>query len=348
MGSSWIPLERISRILQFETALLVLFFAFGSYIFYRLFLNRLSPERHANLRKLFRNLAMHSVVGASFFTLYWVSFNSPIDNQITGFLIPYSSFLSLIWGLIIIVKTSRIVTFEYLFLGNMRAGVPLLLVNILTLILTLILAGLVVTEVFQIRLTSLLATSAVLSIVLGLALQETLGNLFAGVALQFDKPYNIGDWVEIESGGAKWRGQVFEISWRSTLLIGFMDELITIPNRTMAQALVSNWSTLRKPFVRSQVLRFYYGTDVERVRALAIQVASRVEGVVAFPAPVAIITETKESYFEMKLVYFIVNYGDQYFIGDRVLTQLLKRFNEENIPLAGPRLHITPSPGQNT
>ena len=340
MGSSWIPLERISRILQIESALLVLFFFVGSYIFYRLLLKRLSAERHNNLKKLFKNAAMHTLVGVSFFTLYWVSFNSPIDNRVTGLMMHYAGFLSLIWGLIIIVKTSRIVAFEYLFLNSMRTGVPLLLVNILTLILTLVLAGLIITEVFEIRLTSLLATSAVFSIVLGLALQETLGNLFAGVALQIDKPYNIGDWIEVESGSQKWRGQVFEISWRATLLMGFGDELITIPNRTMAQALVSNWSVLRKPFVRSQILRLEYDSDIEKVRRVSSQVASQVEGVSKFPAPLALLMETKESWIEVKLVYFISNYGDQFMIGDRVLTQLLKRYKKENIRLASPRLHI--------
>jgi len=340
MGSSWIPLERISRVLQIETALLVLLFPMGAFLFYRIFLKRLSPERHANLRNLFRNLGLHTIIGASCFTIFWLSSHAPVSNQLILWLVPYSGFFCLIAGISIIVKTSRIVAFEYLFLSSMRTGVPLLLINLLTLLLTLLLSGLVISEVFQIRLTSLLATSAVFSLILGLALQETLGNLFAGVALQFDKPYNIGDWIEVESGSNKWRGQVFEISWRSTLMIGFADELMTIPNRTMAQAHISNWTILRKPFVRSQVLRFPLGTDIEKPRIIAVQVAAQTEGVVPFPAPLTLVMETKESWIEVKLVYFITNYGDQFMITDRVMTALLQRFREENIQLATDQLQL--------
>lgn len=341
MESSWIPLERISRLLQLETAILVLLYPISTYVFYRLFLRRLSSERHQNLGNHFRNLLMHTILGASFYAVYWAALQAPAGGSLVTVLLPYASFLSLVWGLMIVVKSSRIAAYEYLFLNSMRMGVPLLLINILTLILTIVLVALVLTEVFQVRLSSVLATSAVLSIVLGLALQETLGNLFAGVALQFDKPYNIGDWIEVDSGSQRWRGQVFEISWRSTLLLGFADELITIPNRVMAQAHISNWSILKKPFIRSQLLRLRFDADIELARQLALDVARRTEGIVDFPQPMALLIETKESWLELKLIYFITNYGDQFIIGDRLLTRLLSVFREREVHLAPPRLELT-------
>lgn len=66
------------------------------------------------------------------------------------------------------------------------------------------------------------------SLILGLALQDTLGNLFAGVALQLDKPYEIGDWIEISPRAQVWVGQVEEISWRATTMIGLFDELLVL------------------------------------------------------------------------------------------------------------------------
>ena len=115
-------------------------------------------------------------------------------------------------------------------------------------------------EIFNIRLTPILATSAIFSLVLGLALQDTLGNLFAGVALQFDKPYEIGDWIEIQSSGQKWIGQVYEISWRATVLIASTEESITVPNRIVAQAQIANYSTKYRPITRSQLFRLPFGT----------------------------------------------------------------------------------------
>ena len=84
-------------------------------------------------------------------------------------------------------------------------------------------------------------------------MQDTLGNLFAGVALQFDKPYEIGDWIEIHNSGQKWVGQIYEITWRATLLIGFVEEFITVPNRVMGQSEISNF---RRSTTLLFVLRF--------------------------------------------------------------------------------------------
>src|SRR5262249_25507055 len=149
-------------------------------------------------------------------------------------------------------KTCRILLFEYLFLSHMRAGVPLLLVNLFTLLLTLVMGGWLCTAIFDVKLGPLLATSAIFSVVLGLALQDTLGKRFAGVAMQFDKPYEIGDWIEIMLNGQKWVGQVQEISWRATVMVGISDEHISVPNRLMGQTQISNFATTKRPIWRSQ------------------------------------------------------------------------------------------------
>jgi len=124
----------------------------------------------------------------------------------------YLGLATLIAGAIVFVKVCRILLFEYLFIGHMKEGVPLLIVNLFTLVISIGIVGWFATELFGVKLGPLLATSAVFSLILGLALQDTLGNLFAGVALQLDKPYEIGDWIEVNNGGATWVGQVEEIS----------------------------------------------------------------------------------------------------------------------------------------
>ena len=90
----------------------------------------------------------------------------------------------------------------------MRAGVPVLLVNLFSLLLSAVIGFWMMTGIFEFNLAPLLATSAVFSIVLGLALQDTLGNLFAGVALQLDKPYEMGAAIEVTTSSQKWVGQV--------------------------------------------------------------------------------------------------------------------------------------------
>jgi small-conductance mechanosensitive channel len=69
--------------------------------------------------------------------------------------------------------------------------------------------------VFGLSLQGVLATSGIIAIVLGLALQSTLGDLFSGLSLSIEKPYRIGDEIRLEGGAG---GEVIQMNWRSTHL----------------------------------------------------------------------------------------------------------------------------------
>ncbi|MEQ1875685.1 MAG: mechanosensitive ion channel domain-containing protein [Bdellovibrionia bacterium] len=338
--ATWIPLDRVSGIVQLEPALILLLLALGAFFFYRIFLKAVSRERHDNIRNLFFNLSFHFIFGTFFFVSFSLLQMVESPPEAVERAIPYLGLVSLISGAIILVKISRILIFEYLFIGHMKEGVPLLLVNIFSLLLSVTLAAWIASEVFSVRLTPVLATSAVFSVVLGLALQDTLGNLFAGVALQLDKPYEIGDWVEIETGGKKQVGQVLEISWRSTVLLAFTDELITIPNRTMSQAQVSNFSPNGRPIVRSLQFRVNYGSNLELAKQLLVQSTVEVSQILKLPEPIALISEATDSWVTLKLIYYIHNYGGQYTVADEVYKRVIKFFNEKKIEFAPNRIAV--------
>jgi len=94
--------------------------------------------------------------------------------------------------------------------------------------------------VLDLPVTGLLATSGVIAIVLGLALQSTLGDLFSGIALNIEGPYHIGDWIALE-GGAE--GQVIEINWRATHVMTTTRESIIVPNSNIAKSRIVNYSS---------------------------------------------------------------------------------------------------------
>jgi small-conductance mechanosensitive channel len=195
-------------------------------------------------------------------------------------------------------------------------------------------------EIFNVRLTPLLATSAIFSLVLGLALQDTLGNLFAGVALQFDKPYEIGDWIEIQTGTQKWVGQVYDISWRATVLIAFGEEAITVPNRIMGQAQIANFATKYRPIMRNLLFRLPFDVEISRAKELLIKAAVSVPEIRKTPSPVVIITETTESWINFKLLYFIDNFGLQYRIADYIQSRVLDELRKGGISLAKAQIII--------
>jgi len=339
-NTPWIPIAKIQELIQLEPAFILAALAIIGWLIYKLFLKRASQERHRTLTRLFRNLSAHLVAGTSAFLIYYGLTAFYPQTPAIERLASYFGFITLLWGSVIFVKTARIYVFEYLFLSHMRVAVPLLLVNLFTLVLSLVLVGWLATEVFSIRVIPVLATSAIVSLVLGLALQDTLGNLFAGVALQFDKPYEIGDWIEIQNGSQKWVGQVSEISWRATVLLAFGEESITVSNRVMAQSEIANFSAKSRPFIRSHVFRVPYRTDLARTKEILMLATLATVGVRKDPLPLVLVTELTESWISVKVIYYIDSYVNQYIIGDKIITAALEALNRAGIEIASTRITV--------
>ncbi|AFY01713.1 mechanosensitive ion channel family protein [Bdellovibrio bacteriovorus] len=334
MAEKFIKIQALYGLLELEPFILLGALIAITWIFYKFFLKEASDERHRSLRNHFRTLLRHYVILAFLFLLFiFMQTSEPQIGRFAKF-IPYVAFLTFIWGNVVFVKTSRLIVLQYLFLGSMKHGVPLLLVNIFSLILSIVLVFWGITHVFGLEVGPLLATSAAASVILGLALQDTLGNLFAGISLQLDRNFEIGDWLEITSGIQKATGQVREITWRSTTLVGFSDELITFPNRFMANAQISNFSPPDNPIVRRQIFRLAFGQNIELAKQILERTVAGVGEIRGIPAPWAYVSDTNEHWVEVKIIYFIDNYGSQFNIGDKVYVRGIEALKAQGIKLA--------------
>jgi small-conductance mechanosensitive channel len=332
--------NNLYQILDLEIIILVLILSLFAYTFYRMLLGKVSAERHANLKNHFSNLFLHTAFFVAFSIVYLICIHNIETSYFFKKLAPYFASLCFFWGLMVFVKSCRILVLQYLFLGSMRAGVPLLLVNIFTLLLSVSLFFWALSLIFNVQLTPLLATSAAFSIILGLALQDTLGNLFAGISLQVDKAFEIGDWLEVQNGLVKITGQVKELSWRSTMLVGLSDEIITLPNKLIAGLQISNFSPDGTPIVRSHQFRFKTHSDAERAKPILEKSATSSNGVRSEPSTFAYIQEVSESWVLVKLIYFIDNFGKQFSIGDNVIHNSLQKLAENHIEIAPNKLMV--------
>ena len=99
--------------------------------------------------------------------------------------------------------------------------------------------------VFAWPLQGLLATSGIIAIVLGLALQSTLSDLFSGISLTIEKPYQLGDEVMLEGGI---EGQVVQVNWRSTHLRNGANDIVIVPNSAIAKMRIQNHTTGSKRY----------------------------------------------------------------------------------------------------
>src|SRR5262249_19347720 len=95
----------------------------------------------------------------------------------------------------------------------------------------------IVASVLNLPAQGLLATSGFIAIILGLALQSTLGDVFSGIVLSFSRPYRPGDWVSIDGTT---EGRVIEINWRATHILTGRRDLAVLPNSAIAKSKIVN------------------------------------------------------------------------------------------------------------
>ncbi len=158
---------------------------------------------------------------------------------------------------------------------------------------------------FSVDITSILAGSAVISIVLGLALQETLGNFFSGMVLQASVPFVSGDWILIGEGATAVEGRVVEMTWRAVTIITSNNNNILIPNSLVARTKITNYHTPTPATGCSISLALDHGVAPHEAQRVLILAAADAQGVVGNPAPSVSIASYDRSTITYSLGFWI-------------------------------------------
>ncbi len=342
----WLSESRVDSLIALEPCLVLVAGGLAMWVLYSLALRRVSIERHRSLRHELANLSLHTGVFGGVALTYFTLDLEWFMQFAFGGLRAWLGLLVLVQGATTFVKTLKILFTQLLFLGHMREGVPALLINTFTAVVALLTGGWLAARLFDLHFAPLLATSAVASVVLGLAMQDSLGNLFAGIAMQIDKPYEIGDWVEVVGITGKWSGQVHEVTWRATVLIGLCDELIVIPNRVVGQGQVYNFTQRGTPILRSQTFHVPVQYDLEAVRAVAQAALRDVDGIAADPAPAVLFGEIGEGWVLARCNYWLADYGAQWRVGDAVITHVIAALKANDLHLAVQQVQVSSAPDE--
>jgi len=188
-----------------------------------------------------------------------------------------------LWTSIIyaVLLAFNVVVFENAAKESWRSRAPKLFQDLIRVLLVVIGAAIVLSVVWRQDLGGLVAALGVGSIVLGLALQETLGNLMSGIALFFERPFSVGDFISV---GAK-SGVVVQVSWRSVHLRTVERNLLVLPNSALGRETITNYS---QPTQRQMLrLSFSFGLDAapNRVKEALLAVARETPHVIQEPPP---------------------------------------------------------------
>lgn len=181
--------------------------------------------------------------------------------------------------------------------GSWQAKVPQLFRDLGRFLLVLVGSSIVLSTVWGADLGGFLTALGVGSLVLGLALQDSLGNVFSGVALLFEQPIRLGDWVEIDSK----QGRVVELNWRAVHLLTSDNNLVVVPNSELSKKSFVNLSRPVRSHVQSLSFCFSLDDPPNRVKAMLQATALETPGVMPEPAPKA----TLKSYNDSSIGYHL-------------------------------------------
>ncbi len=154
---------------------------------------------------------------------------------------------------------------------------------------------------FSVELGPLLTGSAVISIVIGLALQETLGNFFSGMVLQASVPFKTGDWIQVGSV----EGRVVEMTWRAVTLITGSNNYVLIPNSSVAKEQIVNYHEPSVATATNVLVGLDYSIPPNEAKRVLMQAARDTPGVLAEPLPSVALANFDDSAVQYKLIFWI-------------------------------------------
>jgi small-conductance mechanosensitive channel len=193
-----------------------------------------------------------------------------------------------------------------------------------------------------IQITPILAALGVGGLAVALALQDTLSNLFAGIHLLADKPIRVGDYVKVADTV---EGHVTDIGWRSTRVRMLQNMVVIIPNKRVAESIITNYDMPEPRLTLLIRVGVDYGSDPDLVERLLVEEAQRaaaeVPGLLAEPAPTArLIPGFGDFSLDFTLACQVKSFADQFSVQHELRKRILRRLTAEGvqIPVRAPEL----------
>lgn len=173
-----------------------------------------------------------------------------------------------------------------------------------------ILAGFgIIAFVFDQKITSLLATSGLLAMIIGLAIQANISNVFSGIAINIERPFVVGDWVKV---GDLEEGEVVDITWRTVRIKSRNGFTISIPNGKASEMAVHNYTA-------GKVTRLHFNLNIDpdvdprRVQEVLLEALKKSDDVVKEPQPTVRYNGTVDGFNDwggqFSIQYWIANYA---------------------------------------
>ena len=206
-------------------------------------------------------------------------------------------------------------------------------------------AALIIMAQLDIDITGALASLTIFSLVIGMAMQESASNMIISVQLMIDKPFQVGDKIEVMSI----MGVVVDIGFMSTKIRTPSEHMVILPNKVIASEKITNYAkggptdsprrvNLRVDFTVD------YGESPAHVKQVLQDIASSCDYIAQKPEPKVLFSEMLDSSLVFRLNCWVNDYSDEYVARDYLLSTVLEKFREESIDIPYPHMQIKYEP----
>jgi small-conductance mechanosensitive channel/CRP-like cAMP-binding protein len=190
-----------------------------------------------------------------------------------------------------------------------------------------------------------LATTAVGAVVIGFALQDTLGNLFSGLAIQIEKPFRVGHWVTI----AGTEGLVSEVTWRATKIRTKAGNFVVVPNSVVAKETITNYSEPTQETRLEVEVGASYDTPPNQVKAVIARALRNEPLILASREPEILVVDFAASAVTYRVRVWTTDYAADMRVRDRVRSHIYYAFRRHGISIPYPiQVQIDQSPAADT
>jgi len=229
--------------------------------------------------------------------------------------------------------------------GSWQERVPKLLRDLARAAVIAVGLAIIYSQVWKQEISGALTALGVGSIVIGLALQEPLGNIVSGLMLLTERPLGIGDWVVADGT----TGRVIEINWRSVHIETVLHEMRIIPNVALYKNSFSNLSRPTDQWTDTYDMGFSYDHPPNVVKRAMLGILESTPGVLRQPPPAVHTVGYGDFSITYRLYFTVGSYGDVLPVRDAIITRIWYVARREGLQIPFPiameyRPHESPSP----
>jgi len=189
-------------------------------------------------------------------------------------------------------------------------------------------------NLWGVKVTALVASLGIAGLVIGLALQTTLSNMFGGITLIADKSFKIGDFIQLETGEA---GEIIDVGLRSTRIKSFDEgNEIIIPNNLLMSSKIINYGRPQVNLKRRIKIGVAYGSDIEKVKRILLECASKIDKILKNPPPEVYFMEMADFSLNFLVVFWISNYKYRFIVQDNFMSLAYRELQNKGIEIPFP------------